>query len=122
MNIIEIIKTFAPLIVSILVVILNHLFSLSKSEKEIENQTKQEDQKERKLKAYELTSALLSFERLDQVFINKISMSLFTNLKLPPEDEKDLQLGQRELSNELLKIRAIVFFYFPEIISKSEKN
>ena len=36
MNIIEIIKTFAPLIVSILVVILNHLFSLSKSEKEIE--------------------------------------------------------------------------------------
>ena len=121
MNIIEIIKTFAPLIVSILVVILNHLFSLSKSEKEIENQTKQEDQKERKLKAYELTSALLSFKRLDQVFINKISMSLFTNLKLPPEDEKDLQLGQRELSNELLKIRAIVFFYFPEIISKSEK-
>lgn len=112
MNIIEIIKTFAPLIVSILVVILNHLFSLSKSEKEIENQTKQEDQKERKLKAYELTSALLSFERLDQVFINKISMSLFTNLKLPPEDEKDLQLGQRELSNELLKIRAIVFFIF----------
>lgn len=121
MSIIEILKTFSPLVVSILVVILNHFFSLSKTKKEIKNKTDIEEYKERKEKAFELISSLLSFERLDNTFINKMSMALFSNYQLTPDNNKELESGEIELNNELLRIRSIVHFYFPELLDKCEK-
>lgn len=121
MNVIEIIKTSAPLIVSILIVFLNHFFSLSKTKKELQNKLKIEEQKDKKNKAYELIEALLSIERLDTIYINKMSLSLFSNQQLPPNEKKDLELGSKELNNELLKSRSIAHFYFPEIINECNK-
>lgn len=121
MNIFELVKTFAPLVVSILVVILNHFFSLSKTNKEIKNKSNIEEHKEKKEKAYELISSLLAFERLDNNFSNKMSVTLFSESQLTKDNITELQLGEKELNNELLKIRSIVHFYFPELLNKCEE-
>ncbi|SEQ76885.1 hypothetical protein SAMN04487977_11070 [Treponema bryantii] len=121
MKIFEIIKTFAPLAVSILVVILNHFFSLSKTKKEIKNKSDIEENNKIKEKAFELISSLLALERQDYTFSSKINISLMTGYKLTPENEKELELGQREFSNELLKIRSISHFYFPEILKNCDR-